>query len=74
MRGWVKYFMHVTLQDSIEHTKYLVGETNKNKFTPKPPIISNIQDTRPMEKGKGKLDESIRRELRSKQLCFTYKE
>jgi hypothetical protein len=74
VKGWVKYFKHVTLQDVIECTKDLVGAANKNRFTPKPPIIPRGRDTRPMDEGKGKLDEATRRDLRRKQLCFTCKE
>jgi len=74
VRGWVKAFKPVTLQDAIEGTKDLVGAANKNKFTPRPPIIPRGRDTKQMDKGKGKLDEATRRELRRKQLCFTCKE
>jgi hypothetical protein len=74
MRGWVKAFKPVTLQDAIERTSDLVGAANKNRFTPKPPIIPRGQDTRPLDKGKRKLDEATRRDLRRKQLCFTCKE
>jgi hypothetical protein len=74
MRGWVKPFKPVTLQDAIERTRDLVGAANKNRFTPKPPIIPRGRDTRPMDKGKGKLDEATRRDLQRKQLCFTCKE
>jgi hypothetical protein len=74
MRGWVKAFNIVTLQDAIERTIDLVGEANRNRFTPKPHIIPRSRDTRPMNKGKGKLDEATRRELIRKQLCFTCKE
>jgi hypothetical protein len=74
VRGWVKAFNHVTLQDVIGHTRDLIGEPNKNIFTLKPPIIPKSRDTRPMDKGKGKLDEATRRDLRRKKLFFTYKE
>jgi hypothetical protein len=73
-QGWVKDFKPITLQDSIEHTKYLDGLASINKFTPKPLVIPRGQDTRPVDKGKGKLDETTRRELRRKQICFTCKE
>ena len=63
VRGWVKAFKPVTLQDAIKRTKDLVGAANKNRFTPKPPIIPRGRDIRPMDKGKGKLDEATRRDL-----------
>jgi hypothetical protein len=71
VRGWVKAFMPITLQDTIERTKDLVGAVNKNRFTPKPPIIPIGRDTRPVDRGKEKLDEATRRDLRSKQLCYS---
>jgi hypothetical protein len=33
LRGWVKAFKPITLQDVIEHTKDLVGASYKNKVT-----------------------------------------
>jgi hypothetical protein len=63
IRGWVKAFKPVTLQDAIKRTRDLVGAANKNRFTPKPPIIPRGRDIRPMDKGKGKLDEATRRDL-----------
>jgi len=73
IHGWVQAFRPVTLQDAIERTKDLIGAANKKKFTPRPPIITRGQDTIQIDKGKGKMDEATRRELR-KQLCFTHKE
>jgi hypothetical protein len=72
--GWVKDFKTATLQDAIEHTRDLTGEASKNKFTPKPPNFTRGRDTKKMDKGKGKMDEATRRELRRKKLCFTCKE
>jgi hypothetical protein len=74
MKGWVKDFKPITLQDAIECTRDLVGAANKNKFTPKPPMVQRVCDTRPVDRGKGKLDEATRRDLRSKQLCYTCKD
>jgi hypothetical protein len=74
LRVWVKDFKHVTLQDVIERTRDLVGAANKNIFTPRPPVIPRSRDTKHMDKGKGKLDEGTRRELKRKKLCFTCKE
>jgi hypothetical protein len=74
VKGWVKAFKPLTLQDAIELTKDLVGEANKNKFTPKPPMAQRGRHTRPMDRGKGKLDEATKRDLRSKKLCYTYRD
>jgi outer membrane translocation and assembly module TamA len=74
LRGWVKAFKPNTLQDAIERTKDLVGAAYKNKVTPRPPVIPRGRETRQVDKGKGKMDEATRRELRRKQLCFTCKE
>jgi len=71
VKGWVKAFKSITLQDAIERTEDLVGAANKSRFTPKPPIAQKGHDTIPMDRGKGKLDEATRRDLRSKQLCYT---
>jgi len=71
VKGWVKAFKPITLQDAIERTMDLVGVANKNRFTPKPPMVQRGHDTRPSDIGKGKLDEATRRDLRSKQLCCT---
>jgi hypothetical protein len=46
VRGWVKDFKPITLQDAIEHTRDLVGAANKNRFTPRPPIITRGRDTK----------------------------
>jgi hypothetical protein len=74
LHGWVKAFKPATLHDAIEHTRDLTGAASKNKFTPKPPTFTRGRDTKKMDKGKGKMDEATRRELRRKQLCFTCKE
>jgi hypothetical protein len=44
-RGWVKALKPVTLRDSIERTRDLVGATYKNKITPKPPIVTRGGET-----------------------------
>jgi hypothetical protein len=51
-----------------------MGSTAKTKFTPRPPLNQGAKDQRGVDKGKGRMDEATRRELRRKQLCFTCKE
>jgi hypothetical protein len=58
----------------IWKTRDLEGEASKNKFTPRPPLAPRGRDQRVVEKGKGKLDEATKRELRRKKLCYTFKE
>jgi hypothetical protein len=54
-------------------------------FTPRPPLNEGVRDKRPpmnqggryqrgFDRGRGRMDEPTRRELRRKQLCFTCKE
>jgi hypothetical protein len=74
LRGWVKAFKPPNLQDAIWRTRDLMGSTTKAKFTPRPPINQGEKDQRGMDRGKGRMDEATRRELRRKQLCFTCKE
>jgi hypothetical protein len=72
--GWVKDFKPTTLQDAIWKTIYLEEEISINNFTPRPPLSPKGRDQRVVDKGKGKLDEATKRELRRKQLCYTCKE
>jgi hypothetical protein len=51
-----------------------MGSTTKTKFTLRPPLNQGVKDQSGMDKGKGRMDEATRRELRRKQLCFTCKE
>jgi hypothetical protein len=74
LRGWVKAFKPPNLQDAIWRTRDLMGSAAKAKFTPRPPINQGAKDPRAMDRGKGRMDEATRRELRRKQLCFTCKE
>jgi hypothetical protein len=53
LHGWVNAFKPITLQDVIECTRYLIGETYKNKVTPRPPIIPRGRETKQLDKGKG---------------------
>jgi hypothetical protein len=54
--------------------KDLMGSATKAKFTPRMPLNQWVKDQRGMDKGKERMDEATRRELRRKQLCFTCKE
>jgi hypothetical protein len=74
LRGWVKCFKHNTLQDAIWRTRNLEWEASKIKFIPRPLVSQKGKYLRIVDKGKGKLDEATRRELRRKQLCYTCKE
>jgi hypothetical protein len=59
--------------------------SKKPKFMPRPPLNTGGRDQRPpmnpggrdprgFDRGRGRMDENIRRELRRKQLCYTCKE
>jgi len=74
LRGWVKDFKPTTLQDVIWRTSDLEGAASKTKFTPRPPLTQRRRDIRMEDKGKGKMGEATKRELRRKQLCYTCKE
>ena len=52
----------------------LMGSAAKTKFSPRPPINQGVRDQRGVYRGKGRMDEATRRELRRKQMCFTCKE
>jgi hypothetical protein len=73
LRGWVKDFKPTNLQESIWKTREL-GSTTKTKFVARPPINQGGRDQRGFDRGKGRMDETTRRELRRKHLCFTCKE
>jgi hypothetical protein len=70
----LKAFKPPNLQEAIWRTRDLMGSTAKTKFTPRPPINQGAKDQRGVDRGKGRMDEATRRELRRKQLCFTCKE
>jgi len=61
------------LQDAIWRKIYLMGSTTKTKFNPRLPLNQGVKDKRVIYKGKGKMDEATRRELRRKKLYFTCK-
>jgi hypothetical protein len=84
LRGWVKAFKPTNLQDAIWRTRDL-GSAAKSRFTPRPPLNTGGRDQRPpmnqggrdqrgFDRGRGRMDENNRRELRRKQLCYTCKE
>ena len=81
LKGWVKAFKPTKLQDAIWRTRDL-GPTTKSKFMPRPPLNTGGRDQRPpmnqggrdprgFDRGRGRMDENSRRELRRKQLCYT---
>jgi hypothetical protein len=74
LHGWVKAFKPSNLQEGIWRTRDLMGSASKTKFTPRPPIKQKGRDQRGVDKGKGRMDKTTRRELKRKQLCFTCKE
>jgi hypothetical protein len=84
LKGWVKDFKPTNLQDAIWRTRDL-GPTAKSKFIARPPLNTGRRDQRPpmnqggrdprgFDRGRGRMDENTRRELRRKQLCYTCKE
>jgi hypothetical protein len=83
LRGWVKAFKPTTLHDAIWKTRDL-GSATKTRFTPRPPNQGSRDQRPPMnqggrdpkgfDRGRGRMHELTRRELRRKQLCFTCKE
>jgi hypothetical protein len=84
LKGWVKAFKPTSLQEAIWKTRDL-GPAAKPKFIPRPPLNNGGRDQRPpinqggrdpkgFDRGRGRIDDNTRRELRRKQLCFTCKE
>jgi hypothetical protein len=84
LKGWVKAFKPTNLQEAIWKMRDL-GPAAKPKFIPRPPLNNGGRDQRPpmnqggrdprgFDRGRGRVDENTRRELRRKQLCFTCKE
>jgi hypothetical protein len=74
LRGWFKAFKPSNLQEAIWRTRDLMGSATKTKFAPRPLINQGGRDQMGVDKGKGRMDEATRRELRRKKLCFTCKE
>jgi hypothetical protein len=84
LKGWVKAFKPTNLQDAIWRTRDL-GPAARPKFIPRPPLNTGGRDQKPpmnqggrdlrgFDRGRGRMDDNTRRELRRKQLCFTCKE
>jgi hypothetical protein len=84
LRGWVKDFKHANLHDVIWKNRDL-GSAKNMGFTPRtplnqvgrdqiPPMNQGGRDQRGFDRGRDRMDKPTRRELRRKQLCFTYKE
>jgi hypothetical protein len=76
LKGWVKDFKPTNLQEAIWRTRDL-GPAAKPKFVPRPPLNAGGRDQRPpmnpgghdprgFDRGRGKMDENTRRELRRK--------
>ena len=84
LKGWVKAFKPTNLQDAIWRTRDL-GPIAKSNFIPRPPLNTGGRDRRPpmnpggrdprgFDRGRGRMDENTRRELRRKKIFFTCKE
>ena len=72
LRGWVKSYKPVTLQDAISRTRDLQDSVPKNKPAQKPTDPSeNKENTVPQKEW---LNEDTRQDLRRKNLCFNCKE
>jgi hypothetical protein len=76
LKGWVKAFKPTNLQEAIWKTRDL-GPAAKPKFIPRPPLNSGGREQRPpmnqagrdprgFDRGRGRVDENTRRELRRK--------
>jgi hypothetical protein len=74
LKGWFKAFKPSNLQEALCRTKDLMGSAARTKFAPRPPINQGGRDQRGIDRGKGRMDEATRRDLRRKQLRFTCKE
>lgn len=72
--GWLMAFKPTNLHDAIWKTRDLAGATQKNKFTPRSPFVPKGRESKFVDKGKGRLAEATKRELRRKQLCYMCKE
>jgi hypothetical protein len=84
LKSWVKAFKPTNLQDAIWTMRDL-GPASKPKVVPRPSLNTRGRDQRPpvnqggcdprgFDRGRGRMDDKTRRELRRKQLCFTCKE
>jgi hypothetical protein len=76
LRGWVKVFRPITLQEAITKTRDMADIVTK-KTLEKTFIPQKGQVTKPPQKtwtGKDRMDEETRRELRRKKLCYSCKE
>jgi hypothetical protein len=84
LEGWFKAFKPTSLQEAIRKMRDL-GLATKKKFIPRPPLNNGGRDQRPpinqggcdpkgYDKGRGRIDDNTRRDLRRKKLCFTCKE
>jgi len=74
LKGCVKDFKPSNLHETLCRTRDLMVSAARTKFAPRPPINQGGRDQRGVDRGKVRMDEATRRDLRRKQLCFTYKE
>jgi hypothetical protein len=82
LRGWLKAFKPTNIHDAIWKTRNL-GSTTKNKFTPRNPLklggrdqippMNRGRDQRGFDRGRGRMDETTRRELRRKSLGIQHR-
>ena len=73
----MKAYRPHTLQDAILCTRDLADSVPKSKPFSKSFVPQKDRDRKPLQrewKGKDKLDDEMRQELMSKNLCFTFKD
>jgi hypothetical protein len=77
LRGWVKDFKPLTLQEAIVRRRDMGDSTLKPKSITKTVVPQEDWDRKPIQrewKGKEKLDDATRRDLMRWKLCFTCKD
>jgi len=77
LRGWVKAYKPITLQDTISRPRDLQDAVPKTRFLPKANFPNKYNDKKSFQKewnGKNRMDSSIKYELRRKKLCFSCQE
>ena len=72
LRGWVKAYTPITLQDAISRTRDLQDSVPKNKPPQKPTNPSKNKEK--IVPQKEWLNKDTQRDLRRKNLCFNCKE
>ena len=74
LRGWVKTYKPLTLQDAISRPRDLQDSIPKNSFPLKTNFPVRDKDKKPFQQDVPKktwLDEDTRKDLRRKKLCLT---